>query len=294
MRTQVKADLMLVLVTFFWGVSYLLIDLSLGELGPFSLNTLRFLFAFAAAVLLFPKRLRAPSRATLKLSLCTGMALLCVYSFNTFGVKYTSLTNAGFLCALTVVFTPLLDYLFFRTKPSRKLFLVLIMSVTGIALLTLSSTLRPALGDILCILCAVSNATYLLVTERGVTGQEINAFQLGIYQQLFAGLGMLILSLIFETPSLPHSPKVWGSVLILSLFCTGAAFLIQAIALQYTTASHVGVIFCLEPVFNSILAFFVAHEVLTLQAYFGGLLLLASLLVMETDLTPLLRRLRHT
>lgn len=141
MRTQVKADLMLVLVTFFWGISYLLTDLALGELGPFTLNALRFLIAFAAAGLLFFRRLHSPSRATLKLSLCTG-----------------------------------------------------------------------------------------------------------------------------------------------------AAFLIQAVALQYTTASHVGVIFCLEPVFNSILAFFVAHEVLTPQAYFGGLLLLASLLVMETDLTLLFRR----
>jgi len=175
MRTQVKADLMLVLVTFFWGISYLLTDLALGELGPFTLNALRFLIAFAAAGLLFFRRLRSPSRATLKLSLCTGAALLSIYSFNTFGVKYTSLTNAGFLCAMTVVFTPLLDYLFFRTRPSRKLFVVLVMSVTGIALLTLSSALRPALGDILCILCAVSNAAYLLITERGVAGQEINA-----------------------------------------------------------------------------------------------------------------------
>lgn len=207
MRTQVKADLMLVLVTFFWGISYLLTDLALGELGPFTLNALRFLIAFAAAGLLFFRRLRSPSRATLKLSLCTGAALLSIYSFNTFGVKYTSLTNAGFLCAMTVVFTPLLDYLFFRTRPSRKLFVVLVMSVTGIALLTLSSALRPALGDILCILCAVSNAAYLLITERGVAGQEINAFQLGIYQQLFAGLGMLILSLIFGPPPSPAARR---------------------------------------------------------------------------------------
>ena len=198
---------MLVLVTFFWGVSYLLIDLSLGELGRFLSILCVFSLPLLPPCCSFPSVLRAPSRATLKLSLCTGMALLCVYSFNTFGVKYTSLTNAGFLCALTVVFTPLLDYLFFRTKPSRKLFLVLIMSVTGIALLTLSNTLRPALGDILCILCAVSNATYLLVTERGVTGQEINAFQLGIYQQLFAGLGMLILSLILKLPLSHIAPR---------------------------------------------------------------------------------------
>lgn len=287
MRTQLKADLMLVLVTFFWGLSYLLTDLALGELGVFTLNALRFLIAFAAALLLFPRKLAAPSRSTLGLSVLTGTALLCVYAFNTFGVKYTSLTNAGFLCALTVVFTPLLDFLCFRTRPSRKLFLVLVMSVTGIGLLTLSGGMRPALGDILCILCAVSNAAYLIITERGVARDKVNAFQLGIYQQLFTGLGMLVLALIFEPPSLPRSPAVWGSVLVLSLFCTGAAFLIQAVALQYTTASHVGIIFCLEPVFNSVLAFFVAREVLAPQAYLGGVLLIAGLLVMETDLSRL-------
>ena len=31
MHTQLKADLMLVLVTFFWGISYLLTDLALTE-----------------------------------------------------------------------------------------------------------------------------------------------------------------------------------------------------------------------------------------------------------------------
>ena len=70
---------------------------------------------------------------------------------------------------------------------------------------------------------------------------------------------------------------------VLSIFCTGMAFIVQALAQQYTTAAHVGVIFCLEPVFNSVVAFFVAHEVLTVQAYLGGILLVASLLVMEID-----------
>ena len=154
MHTQLKADLMLVLVTFFWGISYLLTDLALTEVGVFSLNAIRFLLAFVVGGLCFLPRLRHPSAATLKTALATGAALFCVYTATTFGVKYTSLSNAGFLCALPVVFTPLLDFLFFRRRPSRKLALVLVMAVTGIALLTLSDDLRPALGDVLCILCA--------------------------------------------------------------------------------------------------------------------------------------------
>ena len=43
----------------------------------------------------------------------------------------------------------------------------------------------------------------------------------------------------------------------------------------------------MEPVFNSVLAFFVAREVLAPQAYLGGVLLIAGLLVMETDLSRL-------
>lgn len=232
MHTQLKADLMLVLVTFFWGISYLLTDLALTEVGVFSLNAIRFLLAFVVGGLCFLPRLRHPSAATLKTALATGAALFCVYTATTFGVKYTSLSNAGFLCALPVVFTPLLDFLFFRRRPSRKLALVLVMAVTGIALLTLSDDLRPALGDVLCILCALSNAVYLLITER-------------------------------------------------------------AVALQYTTASHVGVIFCLEPVFNSIFAFFVAHEVLSPRAYAGAALLILGILMMEADLSALLRPLRR-
>ena len=283
MSKQVKADLMLVLVTAFWGISYLLMDLALTEVGVFSLNAFRFLGAFFLAAMVFFPKVKNVNRITLKYSAMVGFALIFVYIGATFGVLYTSLSNAGFLCALTVVFTPILDFLVFRKKPSKKLFIVLIMAFVGIALLTLTESLRPALGDILCLLCAVSYAADLLITERAVAHEEVNAFQLGVFQLGFTGAGMLILSLIFEGPDVPKSPGAWGAVVVLSIFCTGAAFIIQAIAQKYTSASHVGVIFTLEPVFNSIVAFFIAHEVLTAQAYAGGILLVASLLVMEID-----------
>lgn len=290
MSKQVKADLMLVLVTAFWGVSYLLMDIALTEFGAFELNAFRFLGAFFLAAIAFFPQIKTVNKTTIKYSAMVGFALIFVYIGATFGVMYTSLSNAGFLCALTVVFTPILDYLVFRKKPSKKLFIVLVMAFVGIALLTLTENLRPALGDIICLLCAVSYATDLLITEHAVAHEEVNAFQLGVFQLGFCGAGMLILSLIFETQTLAKSPAAWGSAIVLSIFCTGAAFIVQAIAQQYTSASHVGVIFTLEPVFNSIVAFFIAHEILRPQAYVGGILLVASLLVMEIDFTKILKK----
>ena len=208
-------------------------------------------------------------------------------------MKYTSLSNAGFLCALTVVITPVLGFFFKGQRAEKKLIVSVLFAVVGIAFLTLNESLRPALGDILCILCAVSYAVHLLVTESAVKKDGINVFQLGVYQLGFCGIYQLFLSVLFENPGLPSSGKVWISILVLAIFCTGFSFVAQTIAQQYTSASHVGVIFSLEPVFAALVAFFVAGEILSPRAYFGAALLLVSLFVMELDIKKLFGGLRE-
>ena len=47
MNKQRKADLLLVMITGFWGASYFLTDLCLETMPPLSLNAFRFLVAFA-------------------------------------------------------------------------------------------------------------------------------------------------------------------------------------------------------------------------------------------------------
>ena len=41
MKSQIKADLMLLLVKMIWGTYYLLTDFTLEELDPFNINALR-------------------------------------------------------------------------------------------------------------------------------------------------------------------------------------------------------------------------------------------------------------
>lgn len=283
MTKQVQADIMLVLVTLCWGVSYYLTDLSLTDLSPFTLNAFRFLGAFLiASVFMFPK-LKNVNKTTLKYSVFVAIALVFVYMGSTFGVMYTSLSNSGFLCALTVVFTPIFAFLFKKQIPDKKLAIVLVMAVVGIGLLTLNEKLKPALGDIFSIMCAVTYAADLLITETAVAKEEVNAFQLGVFQLGFTGLFNLILAFVLEKPHFPGSGKIWGTVLFLTIFCTGIAFIVQAVAQQYTSASHVGVIFTLEPVFAGIVAFFLAGEILLPRAYAGAALLIISLFVMECD-----------
>lgn len=296
MTKQIKADMMLLLVTLCWGVSYLLVDISLEDMGSFTLNANRFLIAFAVAYSLSYRKIRNVSKETLKYSVILGVLLVFVYIGATFGIQYTTLSNTGFLCGLSVVFTPVLSSVIYRKAPEKKLVLVIIMSVTGIALLTLKDNFSinydNLLGDLLSIMCAFVYAIDLLVTERAVQKEEVNPFQLGVFQLGVTGILNLFLAFIFEKPHFPTTPNIWASVLFLSIICTGAAFIVQTIAQQYTSASHVGVIFSLETVFAGIVAYIFAHEVLTLKSYIGACLMIVSLFIMELDHRVLLKKLK--
>ena len=104
MNQQRKADLLLVLVTAFWGASYFLTDLCLETMPPLCLNAFRFLVAFFLLGGVFFKKMWPISRQTLQYSVLVGIFLALVYICCTYGILFTSISNAGFICALPVIF----------------------------------------------------------------------------------------------------------------------------------------------------------------------------------------------
>lgn len=288
MNRQKKAELLLVLITCFWGVSYYLIDVSLTDLDPLNLNAFRFLSAFLILGTVFRKNLMQLNRMTVRYSIYVGLSLVLVYIGATYGVRYTSLSNAGFICALSTVTTPIIDWIVNRKIPAKKLTAALIFCTIGMAMMTLNESFRPALGDVICLLCAVAYGVDLVITERAVAQSEVDPIGLGVFQLSVTGVVMLVLSCIFETPHLPHSPTVWGSALFLGIFCTGISFVVQTVQQQYTSASRTGLIFALEPVFSAIVAYFFAGERMSVRGYFGAVLMLLSLVLMEVDVGKLL------
>lgn len=297
-KKQMQADLMLILVTLCWGVSYYLMDLSLEDMDPFTLNAHRFLGAFFIAAAISWKKVKTVNKTTLKYSVLVGIALVFVYIGATFGVKYTSLSNSGFLCAMTVVFTPMISRVVFKEKQDRKVVIAVLMCFVGIALLTLkddfSINMGNLKGDLLCLMCAFAYAIDLLLTEKAVSHEEVDAYQLGVFQLGVTGVCNLIMAFITEQPHLPSTPSIWGAVLFLAIFCTGVAFVVQPVAQQYTTAAHTGVIFALEPVFAAVVAVIFAHEILTLKSYFGAFLMVASVIVMEIDFGSFRKKIKGT
>jgi drug/metabolite transporter (DMT)-like permease len=280
LTNQTRADLMLLVVTIFWGASYMLTKLALDVLEPFNLAALRFLIAFAVSALVFRKNIMKSDIKTIKYSLILAVILVGMFISMAFGLKYTTTSNAGFLISLAVIIIPILSYAFLKQKIEKGVLIGVCIAPVGIALLTLNTQLRVSGGDLLCILCAFLSAVH--VVAMGVFTRKADSIALGILQLGFAGVFSILFSLFTETVKLPNTTVSWGATLALSILCTAFGYIVQATAQKYTSASHTGLILSLEPVFSAILGFAFLGEVLPLRGYIGAAILLLSVLIAET------------
>lgn len=281
---------MLLLATGLWGISNCLTSICLNELQPLTLNAFRFITGFLVLGAIYFKRLRGVNKKTLRYSVLVGLSLVVVYAGATYGVMYTSVSNAGFIGAMTVLFTPLFEFILYRKKPGKKFSFALLLCLIGIAMLTLNETLKPALGDIICLLVPTFYAVDLMLTEKAVADPEVDPLALGVCDLAVVGVVMLVLSLLVETPALPQSPKVWVSALFLGIFCSGVCLVLQSVYQKDTTATRAGLIFTLEPVFSAIFAFFLLGERIGVRGYLGAALMLASLVLVEVDVGALFKK----
>ena len=146
----------------------------------------------------------------------------------------------------------------------------------GIMLLTLNKNLELHIGDILCLICSLFFSFHVLITERFVKNN--NPITLGVLQ--FGGVA--ILSFLVQYPiekfTLPKDEKFWISLLILSVFCTVFAYIIQTVSQKKLSSTLIGFILSLEPIFSGIFGYFILNEYLSPQQYIGAFLLLISII----------------
>lgn len=278
---------MLLLVAVSWGASNYIISICLTELPPLTINIFRFFVAAVTVVLMGCRKFRSINAVTIRYAVLMSIFLTGNYLFTNLGVANTTLSNSGFYCGMSILFIPFGEWLFFSKRPSRKIWFVTALCFTGILLMSLkgdfSFNTANLKGDIFCLCCALSYTGNILITDKAVTDEKTDAFTLGALQIIFTFGWCSIFALMLERPVLPHSSTVIWGIIFLGAVCTALAYVIQPIAQQYTTGTHVGLIFALEPVFCAIIAFLFAGEVLFAQNYLGMGLLMAGILILEID-----------
>ncbi|MTT33195.1 EamA family transporter [Terrilactibacillus sp. BCM23-1] len=285
MAQQTKANILLVMVTMFWGLSYLFMKMGLDSLEPLHLIAFRFGIGFIASSILFHQRLLKINGSTIKYAFILGLILFISFIFITYGVKLTTASNAGFLISLTVLFVPLITWFYSKVKPTKRTMRGLIFTLIGTGLLTLNHQLQINFGDLLCIFGALGNAIFILV--NGKFTKHVDSLALGICLLGFTSAFGFLFAPFFEAPQWPVSTSSWVSVLGLGLLCSAFGFIGQTVAQKYTTSTAAGLIFSLEPVFAAFFAFVFLGDILSPKGFFGAGLILTGTLIAEFNFNKL-------
>ena len=276
MQENHKYNIYMFIATIFFGMTYVLTKICLNYSTELHIISFRFLIAFVISLIFLQRKIFPIKIKEILYSLILSVLLFMVFITMTIGVKYTTATNASFLISLSVIFIPFFSWIFNKEKPKKSIFIVLIIALIGIMLLTLDKNLEFHIGDILCLICSLLFSFHVLITERFVKNN--NPIILGVLQ--FGGVA--ILSFLVQYPiekfTLPKNEKFWISLMILSVFCTALAYIIQTVSQKKLSSTLIGLILSLEPIFSGIFGYFILNEYLSPQQYIGAFLLLISII----------------
>jgi drug/metabolite transporter (DMT)-like permease len=271
----------------FWGVTFTIVKEAIEKVDVFVFLAQRFLLSF---VILLPGcliRMRHFSWPLLKRASILGFFLFASYAFQTLGLRYTSASNAGFLTGLNVVFVPVISAFLFRQSIPNNVKLGVVFATAGLFLLCTNGTWVINRGDLLVILCAICVAWHLIFTGEYSRSHDVywlTTFQLGIVALLSA-----LVARVNGHPIFVWYPDLLWTLVICVLFATIFAFLVQTSMQRFISPSQTALIFCMEPVFAALYAYWAAHERLGVFALIGSALIVAGMLLSEVVSTSKLR-----
>lgn len=278
---QLRANILMVVVTMFWGLSYTFMVIGLETLEVFNVVALRSMLAFIIAGLIFYKRIMKTDKKTIIYAIIQGFLLIFVIGLPMFGVKTTTASNAGFLVSLTVVLVPVITSFIERKLPTRIVSIAIICTMIGISILTINGSFSLQIGDLYCIGTAICYSMYIVLNSNFT--KSVDSISFGVYQMGFATIFSGIFCVLFEIPKLPVTSSAWIAVIGLGVLCSAFGFIGQAYAQQYTSATHTGLIFSLEPIFAAFFAIIFLGEALTTQLIIGGIFIFGGNLIAQLE-----------
>lgn len=274
----------LILTTFFWGGSFLFNKLGLREVPPVHFVFIRFSLATLLMLVISSRRLGRMTLTTLRRGVIVGVALGLTNLTFVFGIRGTSISRAGVLNNMFVLFIPLICAVVWRDKVGRINLTGIILAVAGIALLA-SGGVGFNSGDMMSTICAAFIAIHIITVSK-VLGSE-DVYLVSLVQ--FATVALMSGAAALATTVAPYAISSTGAISLIycAIFPTVLCFTLQNTYQRFTTPTRAGLIYTLDPVWCLLAGFVFLGERLVLMEWLGcGLILMAVLF-------PLLCRLKR-
>jgi drug/metabolite transporter (DMT)-like permease len=276
-RTTLLATATLLAVTACWGSTFFLTRDLLERVPTLDFLAVRFAIASVTLVALAPRalaRLTAESRRQ-------AVVLGCLYGvaqiLQTAGLARTPASVTGFITGMYVVATPVFAALILRSRIGLQTWAAVVLAMAGLGVLTLSG-FSIGYGEALIFVAALLYALHIV--------------GLGAWSDAQQAIGMAIVQLMVITvictlgtaPNgivLPDRLGDWASLLYMAVFAAAGAMIGQTWAQAHLPATRAAIIMSTEPVFAALFAVLLGGESATVRMVFGGLLVLAAMLLAE-------------
>ena len=277
------------------AVSYGLIPLFIlpvKELN-FPLNTTLFYRFFISALfllafLIYKKESLKVNKIEFLILLVLGLLYGLSSDFLFLGYELLTPGIASTVLFVYPIFVALLLALFFKEKITRFTFFSLLITFSGIFVLSTNGTSLKInfAGLLVCILCALFYAVYMVIVNK--SGMKVSGIKITFYSLLFSAAYYLVKTVLVND-SLAAST---GLILHMSLFAlVTTVFSITALiyAIQYIGSTPTSIMGALEPVVAVLISVCFFAEDLTWNLMLGVVLILAGVIfnmVFDTKKEP--------
>ena len=272
----------LILVTVIWGGGFVASDIALESMKPFQIMMVRFLLASVLMGVISRGQQKSEEKlkdraGAIKAGILMGVTLFMGFAFQIIGLQYTTPSKNAFLTALNVVIVPFIAFVILKKKIGAKGIIGAVMSVFGVALLSLNGNFTVSLGDGLTLFCAVGFAFQIFFTSEFV--KKYPASVLNTVQMFTAFVLSAISLMIFGENDFQVTTQGWLSALYLGVVSTTICYLLQTACQKYIDETKAAIILSMESVFGTIFSIMILHEVVTVRMIIGCAVILAAVII---------------
>jgi drug/metabolite transporter (DMT)-like permease len=288
MRRRLDPGLVLLLTPAMWGATFPATKIALRHLPVPTFmawsRTLGFLTVLAALPLLrrAGRDEDVPLRTALWPGLLLGSLMFVGYLLQTEGQARTTATNAGFITGTYVVFVPILAALVFRRRVPRSAWLAVLVSVAGLASISVSELddVQLHAGDLLVLAGAVGWSGHIVAV--GHFSPRLPPWLLSL-SQLGAAAALHVVAAVVTGIRLQDSARgdVFPLLVLTGVLGTGVAFTIQVVAQQTVSSTRAVILLAGESLFAALFAALWIGERLALHQWAGAVLLIGAMIYSE-------------
>jgi drug/metabolite transporter (DMT)-like permease len=283
-----NAQAITLIAAFFWGTSFVVIEIGLEIINPYWFAQLRFFVASGGAllvVLILNKRIEKGllfSRWIWLLGLFNALGFI----FQFVGMTMTTATKTALLVNLNLITVAVLSSILFSEGFSNKKSLAVILSIGGVFLLTTNgdpSRLATGefRGDMLALCAGFVWAFYIVTNKKVISNPKIDIIPLTASVMMATTVIMLPFTLYLGGMSLERLDiglSGLGFVLYIGIFCNIIPFILWTYGLRRLMPTTSTVILLFEICVAAILAMIILGEFLTIIGLLGGGLIVLGII----------------